>query len=112
MLLTASPMDKSHLKPTVDGSTYSLTSTSVDSLPDRVLFDPILLPDDSYDVQGTYWADLPLSQRYKFVSASNSRESKREWRMIWENTKRNPFYPITSYFHDCVLPGAGLGLEG
>ena len=39
-------------------------------------------------------------------------EAKRELSGIWEMTKADPLSPISYYFRNMVLPGAGLGLEG
>ncbi|EWC48011.1 hypothetical protein DRE_02590 [Drechslerella stenobrocha 248] len=93
--------------------TYSVDTSSTDSLPERAIFDPILLPPDSYDVNGTYWADLPFSKRVSFVlNYDLGVEGKNEWAEIWAAAKRNPFSPLIQYFKSAVLPGAGLGLEG
>ena len=32
------------------------------------VFRQLLLPDDSYDADGTYWADMKLARRFQFVS--------------------------------------------
>ncbi|KAF1986098.1 phosphate transporter HvPT2 [Aulographum hederae CBS 113979] len=76
------------------------------------VFKYILLPDDSYDENGTYWADLPIMKRIGFVNKVNNAEAKKEVKQIWANTKKKPWWPFTAYFMNMVLPGAGLGLEG
>ncbi|KAF3902162.1 hypothetical protein ABW21_db0206095 [Orbilia brochopaga] len=107
------PSDSPPLKAVTEGGAYSVGSSSTDSLPHRAIFDPLLLPADSYDVNGTYWADLPLSKRVKFVLDYDlGVEGKQEWAEIWADAKKNPFSPIVKYFKAAVLPGAGLGLEG
>ncbi|KAI9870838.1 MAG: hypothetical protein M1823_008626, partial [Watsoniomyces obsoletus] len=34
---------------------------------EKQIFDYLLKPDDSYNEQGVYWADLPLWKRFQFV---------------------------------------------
>ncbi|KAF7585777.1 hypothetical protein BBP40_010139 [Aspergillus hancockii] len=75
-------------------------------------FDALIRPDDSYTPDGTYWADLSLFKKLKFVSSYDTKEAKRELSGIWEMTKKDPLSPISYYFRNMVLPGAGLGLEG
>ncbi|XRM38980.1 hypothetical protein ABZX51_002359 [Aspergillus tubingensis] len=75
-------------------------------------FDALIRPDDSYTPDGTYWADLPLLKRIKFVGSYDAAEAKRELSSIWQMTKEDPLSPISYYFRNMVLPGAGLGLEG
>ncbi|KNG82393.1 MFS phosphate transporter [Aspergillus nomiae NRRL 13137] len=75
-------------------------------------FDALIRPDDSYTPDGTYWADLPLLKKLKFVGSYDAQEAKRELSSIWEMTKQDPLSPISYYFRNMVLPGAGLGLEG
>ncbi|KAF3175513.1 hypothetical protein TWF225_002741 [Orbilia oligospora] len=113
MSSNTSPSDSPALKAANEAAAYSVDSSSTDSLPERALFDPILLPDDSYDIDGTYWADLPLAKRVKFVlNYDLFVEGKKELGEIWQGTKKNPLYPLITYFKNAVLPGAGLGLEG
>lgn len=76
------------------------------------VFHALLHPDDLYDAQGTYWADMPLAQRYKFVAAVDAAEAKEEAAFFWDMFKKDPLAPISHYFRTCVIPGAGLGLEG
>lgn len=79
---------------------------------ERGAFDELIRPDDSYTKDGTYWADLPLGQKIKFVSSYDAGEAKRELCSIWEMMKKDPLSPVSYYFHNMVLPGMGLGLEG
>jgi hypothetical protein len=79
---------------------------------ERQIFDYLLRPDDSYDENGVYWADMPLTQRVKFVSSYDAAEVKRELTSIGQMVKKDPLSPIGYYFRNMVLPGAGLGLEG
>lgn len=76
------------------------------------VFRSILKPDDSYDENGQYWADLGLAKRFAFVSRTDATESKRELRTIGRMIKADPLSPVSWYFRNYVLPGAGLGLEG
>lgn len=79
---------------------------------EKEIFQTILKPDDSYNENGVYWADLPFFQRFKFVSKVDRQETSREARATWEMFKRDPLSPVAFYFRNMVLPGAGLGLEG
>ncbi|KAK7182085.1 pi-transporter a-1 [Paraphaeosphaeria sporulosa] len=76
------------------------------------VFHAILHPDDMYDENGTYWADMPLGQRLKFVNKVDSQETKKEASSIWTMFKTDPLAPVGYYLKNMVLPGAGLGLEG
>lgn len=76
------------------------------------VFHSLLHPEDLYDANGTYWADLPLAQRYKFITAVDMQEAKEEASFFWDMFKKDPLEPIRHYFRTCVIPGAGLGLEG
>jgi len=82
------------------------------NLDEKGAFDRLIRPDDSYTPDGVYWADLNLVQRIKFVSSYDAAEAKRELSSIWAMIKRDPLSPISYYFKNMVLPGAGLGLEG
>ncbi|KAL3435937.1 major facilitator superfamily domain-containing protein [Aspergillus tetrazonus] len=75
-------------------------------------FDALIRPDDSYTADGTYWADLSLFRKIKFVSSYDAGEAKRELSDIWKMFKADPLSPMSYYFQNMVLPGAGLGLEG
>jgi len=75
-------------------------------------FNQLIRPDDIYTPEGVYWADLPFGQRIKFVGANDAAEARKELGSIWEMTKEDPLSPVSYYFKNMVLPGAGLGLEG
>lgn len=72
----------------------------------------LVRPDDIYNSEGVYWADLPLLQRIRYVSSYDSKEARRELGLIGRMVKADPLSPIGYYFKNMVLPGAGLGLEG
>ncbi|KAL2070832.1 hypothetical protein VTL71DRAFT_13858 [Oculimacula yallundae] len=76
------------------------------------IFNYLLHPDDLYNSEGTYWADLPIGQRIKFVNKVNNEEAKKEFGSFWSMFKKDPLSPVGWYFRNAVLPGAGLGLEG
>ena len=79
---------------------------------ERSIFNYLIHPDDSYDTNGVYWADMPLGKRVQFVSSYDAKEARRELSNIGAMAKVDPLSPITYYFKNMVLPGAGLGLEG
>jgi hypothetical protein len=79
---------------------------------EKEIFSYLLHPDDSYDKNGTYWADLPIMQRIGFVNKVNNQEAAKELKEIGRMTKKDPLSPVAWYFKHAVLPGAGLGLEG
>ena len=79
---------------------------------ERQIFQYLIRPDDSYDENGVYWADLPIAKRIKFVTKYDNAEAKRELSSIWSMMKVDPLAPIGYYFRNMVIPGAGLGLEG
>lgn len=79
---------------------------------ERQIFDYLLRPDDSYDTNGVYWADMPLAKRAKFVGSYDAVEAKRELSTIGAMFKKDPLSPVSWYFRNMVIPGAGLGLEG
>lgn len=79
---------------------------------EQAIFSYLLHPDDSYTSEGVYWADLPIGKRISFVSAVDAAEAKKELSTIGAMMKKDPLSPIAWYFHNAVLPGAGLGLEG
>lgn len=76
------------------------------------VFHSILHPEDIYDENGTYWADMPVGKRIGFINKVNNDEAKRELKEIGSMIKKDPLSPIAWYFKNMVLPGAGLGLEG
>ncbi|KAM0240745.1 hypothetical protein ACHAP5_007889 [Fusarium lateritium] len=79
---------------------------------ERRIFSHVTRPDDSYTEDGTYWADLPLSQRFRFVSKVDNDAAKEEAKTAWSMFKNDPLSPMSWYFRHAVIPGAGLGLEG
>jgi hypothetical protein len=76
------------------------------------IFNYLLCPDDMYTAEGVYWADLPIGKRISFVNSVNNAEAKKELGMIWRMFTNDPLSPVSWYFKNAVLPGAGLGLEG
>ncbi|KIV92201.1 hypothetical protein PV10_06659 [Exophiala mesophila] len=99
--------------PDVDGQHPPLKDPHFDmSQTEKEIFQTVLKPDDSYNDNGVYWADLPFLQRFKFVSKVDREETRREARATWEMFKNDPLSPVAFYFRNMVLPGAGLGLEG
>lgn len=79
---------------------------------ERAIFSYLTHPDDCYTPEGVYWADLPFRERLSFVSKSQNEEAMNELREIGRMMKKDPLSPLTQYFRNAVLPGAGLGLEG
>ncbi|KAK3363105.1 major facilitator superfamily domain-containing protein [Lasiosphaeria hispida] len=79
---------------------------------ERAIFAYLTHPDDCYTPDGTYWADLPLRKRIAFVNESQTAEAKAELESIKSMMKDSPLSPLSWYFRNAVLPGAGLGLEG
>jgi hypothetical protein len=82
------------------------------NLNEESVFNAILKPDDMYDSNGVYWADMPLMRKIKFVLGVDARESALEWRWFVDMVKKDPLSPIGFYFRNMVIPGMGLGLEG
>ncbi|MCJ1279171.1 hypothetical protein MMC21_006995 [Puttea exsequens] len=79
---------------------------------ERQIFDYLIKPDDSYNEEGVYWADLSIPKRIAFVTHSDGKEARRELGSIWQMFKRDPLEPFRYYVRNMVIPGAGLGLEG
>ncbi|KAF4340042.1 inorganic phosphate permease [Fusarium beomiforme] len=79
---------------------------------ERRIFSHVTRPDDSYTEDGVYWADLPLAQRYRFVSKVDNNAAREEAKTAWSMFKEDPLSPFSWYFRHAVIPGAGLGLEG
>ncbi|KAI1828018.1 MFS general substrate transporter [Xylaria intraflava] len=79
---------------------------------ERQIFAHLLQPSDSYTPEGIYWADLPWLERFSFVNKVNAEETKREAHTVWSMIKKDPLSPVSWYFRNSVLPGAGLLLEG
>lgn len=79
---------------------------------EKAAFDEVIRPADSYTPEGAYWADLPLRQRLNFCLTQDRVEASNELSWLWNMFKTDPLSPVGYYFKNCVLPGAGLGLEG
>lgn len=93
-------------------------SKSLDSIPtemdahEKEAFDRLIRPNDGYNADGTYWADLPIGRRLGFVATTDAAEARSEFSWLGNMFKADPLSPIGYYFRNAVLPGAGLGLEG
>jgi hypothetical protein len=70
-----------------------------------------LYPDDAYSRQ-TYWADLPATQRTKWVHQQHSAEARRELTDIWHNLKADPLDPFFKYMRNYAVTGVGFFTEG
>lgn len=70
-------------------------------------FNDILFPPDSY-YHGTYWADLPMGERMKFVNRQTGQILKDELIAVGRMFKRDPFSPISAYFSTYVVNGMGV----
>lgn len=79
---------------------------------EKEIFNHLLLPNDIYDHHGTYWADMSIPRRAKFVNKVDNEEAKKELTSIGRMIKRDPLSPVGYYAKNMVLPGAGLLLEG
>lgn len=99
--------------PDMSGHHQPLANPHFDMNEDEArVFSRLLKPDDSYDENGVYWADLGWAKRAKFVGKTDMAETKREFGNFLQMVKKDPLSPISFYFRNMVLPGAGLGLEG
>lgn len=79
---------------------------------EKAIFAYLTHPDDSFTADGTYWADLPLPQRVKFLASVGGQETAKEARAAWRMFVNDPLSPLGWYFREAVVPGAGLLLEG
>lgn len=79
---------------------------------EKAAFDKLMRPADSYTANGQYWADLPIGQRVSFVASTDGAEARSEFSWLGNMFKTDPLSPVSYYFKNAVLPGAGLGLEG
>ena len=93
-------------------ATADILNEAVMNQNESEVFKSLLLPDDSYDEAGTYWADMPIWQRIKFVNKVDSAEAKKELKAIGRMMKKDPLSPLGYYMRNMVIPGAGLLLEG
>ena len=82
------------------------------NLNEESVFQTILKPDDMYDTDGVYWADMPLMKKIGFVSKVDRKETKREVGVVWRMFVKDPLSPVGAYFRNMVIPGMGLLLEG
>lgn len=98
------PNRTGHHVATADVSTMNPNEESV--------FRQILLPDDSYDETGTYWADMGIWRRLKFTNAIDSAEARNELKAIGRMIAADPLSPVGYYMRNMVIPGMGLLLEG
>ena len=98
--------------PNVGGGHVATASIGDMSGNEQSVFRSLLLPDDSYDENGTYWADMGIMQRIRFVRKVDNEESKKELKSIGRMIKADPLSPIGFYFRNMVIPGMGLLLEG
>lgn len=104
--------DLDHRAP--DGAVAPETARGTEgmSAEEKAAFDALIHPDDGYTPEGVYWADLPIWKRIGFVNSYDNKEAQRELGLIGSMIKKDPLSPISYYFKNMVLPGAGLGLEG
>nr|OQO22216.1 hypothetical protein B0A51_10284 [Rachicladosporium sp. CCFEE 5018] len=98
--------------PNPSGGHVATADTADMNMSEADVFRSVLLPDDSYDEHGTYWADMPILRRMKFVSKVDNAEAKKELQSIGRMMKADPLSPIGYYMRNMVIPGAGLLLEG
>ena len=76
------------------------------------IFRTLLLPNDSYDENGTYWADMSIGKRIAFVNKVDNQEARKELSSIGRMIKADPLSPVSFYMRNMVIPGMGLLLEG
>lgn len=98
--------------PNMGGDHVATTDVAPMDPREEAVFKQILLPNDLYDETGTYWADMGIMRRLKFVTGVDNEEARRELAGIWRMTKADPLSPLVYYIKNMVIPGAGLGLEG
>jgi hypothetical protein len=79
---------------------------------ERRIFSHVTRPDDSYNEDGIYWADLPLAKRIGFVTKVDNQAAREEASSAWSMFKEDPLSNMSWYVRHAVIPGAGLGLEG
>lgn len=98
--------------PNMSGQHVATADLSNMSKNEDDVFKSLLLPDDSYDENGTYWADMKFGQKINFIRKVDNAEAKKELRSIGRMIKADPLSPVSFYFRNMVIPGAGLLLEG
>ena len=74
-------------------------------------FNDILFPPDSYE-NGTYWADLPVGERFRFVNRQSNSICREELCHIGRMIKKDPLSVVSSYFGTYVVNGMGMFVEG
>lgn len=79
---------------------------------DEAVFNEFLYPDDIFTAEHVYWADLKLADKISFITRTEGADAKKEIKAILAMMKKDPLSPVSWYFSNAVLPGAGLGLEG
>ncbi|KAF5876176.1 putative mfs phosphate transporter protein [Botrytis fragariae] len=79
---------------------------------DEAVFNEFLYPDDIFTAEHVYWADLKLTDKISFITRTEGADAKKEIKGILAMMKKDPLSPVSWYFSNAVLPGAGLGLEG
>lgn len=97
---------------TIDGEVVNENYDQAFDKDEKEIFKHLLQPDDIYTADGRYWADLPFWERFRFNSKVENEEARRELGVIWQMFKEDPLSPIAWYLRNCVVPGAGLLLEG
>jgi hypothetical protein len=99
--------------PNMDTDRHVATQDVQDMSPQEALvFQSILKPDDMYDENGVYWADMPIGKRISFLNKVDSQEARKELSAIGRMIKADPLSPVGYYMRNMVIPGAGLLLEG
>lgn len=90
----------------------AINAVEVMEIHEKAAFDELIRPSDSYTAEGVYWADLPMGQRISWCLKQSTSDAGSEFAWLWNMFKADPLAPISYYFKNFVLPGAGLGLEG
>ena len=80
-------------------------------LPDDDLLKDELFPPDMYSGT-TYWADLPIRERIRWVNAQSDAEAHREFWLLMSEFRKDPLQPIRDYFGHYVITGMGMFVEG
>ena len=93
--------------PNVGGGHVATASIGDMSGNEQSVFRSLLLPDDSYDENGTYWADMGIMQRIRFVRKVDNEESKKELKSIGTNDQSR-----SSQSHWLLLPQHGDSGDG
>jgi MFS family permease len=55
---------------------------------------------------------MPIGKRISFVTSNDAKETRKELSSIGTMFYNDPLSPFSWYMRNCVIPGAGLGLEG